>query len=106
MKKTKEKVDGLSRNDIAKIRIAIRKVWQWSHPRRLAIKRATLDNDYFACEGCGEIVPKIYVDHIVQVGDVDAGFIGRLFCSSSGLQAICKKCHAVKTKEERKRKSL
>lgn len=102
--RAKEKLDGLSADDIAKIRIAIRKVWSWSHPRRLAIKRSDIGDGYSRCEGCKRKVPKVFIDHIVQVGDVDGGFIERLFCPSSGLQALCKKCHAEKTKEERKLK--
>lgn len=46
-------------------------------------------------------MPKIKIDHIVEVGDVDAGFIARLFCPSSGLRALCNDCHNEKTKLER-----
>lgn len=100
------KVDGLGPKDIAKIRVAIRKVWSWSHPRKLVLKRVALGNDYYRCEGCLKKVPKVYVDHITAVGDVDGGFIARLFCSSSGLQALCKRCHDLKTKLEREEKSV
>lgn len=97
-----EKIDGLSPDDIEKIRRAIRQVWSWSYPRRLTIKRATGPDGFGVCESCKEITPKLYVDHIHLVGDVDAGFIARLFCSSSGLQALCSRCHRKKTNEERK----
>lgn len=104
MKKKAEKIDGLSADDISRIRIAIRKVWSWSHPRRLVVRRADIGDGYSRCEQCKRKVPKVFIDHIVAVGDVDSGFIERLFCSSEGLQALCQKCHALKTKEERKAK--
>lgn len=104
-KKKKEKVDGLSADDIKKIRIAIRKVWSWSTPRKMCDARSKTHPDGFPrCEMCKKKAPKIYIDHIKQVGDVDGGFIARLFCPSTELQAICKKCHDTKTKEERKTK--
>lgn len=101
-KKSKsEKIDGLSPKDIEKIRRAIRQVWSWSYPRRVCIARATDKRGFFWCEECKLNVPKVYPDHIEAVGDVDAGFIARLFCSSNKLQALCKKCHARKTRQER-----
>jgi 5-methylcytosine-specific restriction endonuclease McrA len=101
-KKQEEKIDGLSPKDVEKIRTAIRKVWSWSTPRRLCVQRASLGDDYYQCEGCQQKVPKIYVDHKIAVGNLDGGFIERLFTPSANLQALCKKCHAEKTKEERK----
>lgn len=101
-----EKIDGLSPKDVEKIRRAIRQVWSWSWPRKLCIKRATGKDGFPRCEKCKRKVPKVYPDHITPVGDVDAGFISRLFCSSKKLQALCKKCHDRKTREERKEKSL
>ncbi len=96
-----EPIDGLSPKDIERIRIAIRKVWSWSYPRKLCIKRATNEDGFGVCEVCKKIVPKVYVDHIIPVGQVDAGFIDRLFCPSSGLQSCCAKCHRLKTNHER-----
>jgi len=102
-KKEKPKpIDGLSPKDVEKIRKAIRQVWSWSYPRRLCIQRATGKDGFARCEICKKKTPKVYVDHINKVGDVDAGFIKRLFCASKFLQAICKTCHNQKTKEERK----
>lgn len=104
MPKPKEpKIDGLSPGDIKNIRSAIRKVWQWSHPRKLCLKRCT-ENGWSVCESCHRVTPKIFVDHKVPVGDVDGGFIERLFCPSSGLQGYCKTCHDDKTKGERNEK--
>lgn len=104
-KKTKikvEKVDGLAPENIARIRVAIRQVWSWSWPRKLCLKRALREDGFSVCELCNNVAAKVYIDHIVNVGDVDGGFIERLFCPSSGLQALCKKCHDVKTNGERK----
>ena len=47
------------------------------------------------------------VDHIKPVVDPKKGFttwddfIDRLFCEKKNLQALCRGCHAKKTKEER-----
>lgn len=99
-----EKIDGLSPQDIENIRKAIRRVWSWSTPRKLCIARCTAEDGFPFCEQCGETCPKIFVDHITRVGDVDAGFIDRLFTPSQNLQGLCKECHAVKTNQERKAK--
>lgn len=98
----KARIDGLSANDVEKIRRATRQVWGWSFPRRICIERATGKDGFARCESCKKRAPKIYVDHIRAVGKVDAGYFKRLFCPSSGLQALCKDCHADKTREERK----
>lgn len=100
-KKKKEKVDGLSSSDITKIRSAIRKVWHWSYPKKLATARAVGKDGFSYCEKCKKRSPKVFIDHIKNVGDVDDGFIKRLFCCSKGLQALCKKCHQIKTNQER-----
>jgi hypothetical protein len=100
-----QNVDGLGPSDIEKIRNAIRQVWHWSHAKKLCIKRCTDKNGFGHCEKCKKKVPKIYADHITQVGEVDAGFIFRMFVPSIGLQGLCKKCHTKKTNEERKRQN-
>lgn len=96
-----EKIDGLGPDDLKKLRAAIRQVWMWSHARRLCLKRALTEDGFARCEGCAQVVPKVYPDHIIPAGRLDAGFIKRMFVSSSGLQALCAKCHRKKTKEER-----
>lgn len=101
------KTDGLGVREIAQIRSAIRQVWQRCHARALVIKRCTNGEGFARCESkaCfkrGHVHPKIYVDHVERVGDLDGGFIDRLFVPSSGLQGLCKKCHDEKTKEERR----
>jgi hypothetical protein len=102
-KKISEKIDGLGPDDIKKIRSALRQVWNWSHPRKLVIKRCLRPDGFSNCEGCKKIVAKIYVDHIKNVGDVDEGFIKRLWTPSKNLQGLCKPCHDKKTAAERKR---
>lgn len=95
------KIDGISPKDIARIRTALRKVWSWSHPRKLVIIRCTGADGFATCEGCKRKCPKIFVDHITKVGDVDGGFIKRLWAPSKNLQGLCGKCHGKKTRAER-----
>lgn len=96
------KTDGLGPLEIKKIRSAIRLVWHRSHARSMVVRRCTGFDGYFRCETCGAKTPVLKVDHIKAVGDVDAGFIARLFCSSKQLQGMCTECHNKKTAEERK----
>jgi 5-methylcytosine-specific restriction endonuclease McrA len=49
---------------------------------------------------------EIAVDHIEPAGALNchedlAGFVKRLFVGTDRLQLLCKRCHSVKTKEER-----
>lgn len=96
-----EKVDGLSAADVAKIRTAIRQVWHWSYPRKLCAARCVGKGGFSYCEKCKKKVPKVFIDHIENVGDVDGGFIKRLFTPSKNLQGLCHDCHKIKTAEER-----
>lgn len=105
-KPKKQKTDGLGPVEIAKIRAAIRQVWQRCEARRLVVKRCALPGGYARCEGCGEKVPKVYIDHIDPVGDVGWGFIERLFCPSHRLMGLCLECHRVKTNTERRTKRM
>lgn len=100
-KKGPEKVDGLGPDNIKQIRAAVRQVWTWSYAYRLAKKRNIGADGFPRCEKCKKKVPKTYVDHMVNVGAVDGGFIERMFVPSSGLQNLCKPCHNAKTKLER-----
>lgn len=104
-RKMHEKVDGLGGRDLQKIRNAIRQIWHRSHPRRLAVKRATGPDGFPRCENksCkdfGKPQPKVSVDHIVPVGDLLNGGIERMFVSAMGLQNLCKKCHDEKTRND------
>lgn len=95
-----EKVDGLGPDDIKKLRTAIRKVWSWSRARKLCIERATGKDGFPRCEKCKKKVPKVFPDHIIPCGELDEGYIKRMFVSSNRLQALCQKCHRIKTNEE------
>lgn len=97
------KIDGLGPDDIRKIRAAVRKVWNWSHPRKIVLQRCLNSDGFSTCEKCKKVVAKVYVDHIENVGDVDEGFIARMWTPSKNLQGLCKKCHDAKTAQERKR---
>ena len=102
MGKKKEKLDGLSSDDLKKLSTAIRRVWAWSTPRRIAVKRCQNEEGFSICEQCKKLVAKIFIDHIIPCGAVDSeGFIERLYVPSTGLQALCKTCHAKKTRQER-----
>lgn len=97
-----KKTDGLGPLEIKKIRTALRLVWQRSHARKLVVERCTKADGFTYCEKCDEATPALKVDHIERVGDLDAGFIDRLFIPSSGLQGLCRLCHNEKTKAERR----
>lgn len=66
------------------------------------------------CADCKEEVTSanVQVDHISPIVDPKVGFttwdefIDKLFCGVENLQVLCKKCHAVKTKEERAEATL
>lgn len=101
------KIDGeISADEIDGIRKAIRQQWGWkSVARKNCIRRATDKNGFGHCENpdCKKKkVPKLLVDHIQVMGDVLApDYIKRMWCHSSKLQALCKKCHDKKTNKER-----
>lgn len=101
-----EKTDGLGPVEIRKIRTAIRQVWHRCHARKLCVERCVGPDGFSYCEKCKKRSPKVLIDHIKKVGDVDGGFIERLFCPSKQLQGLCKTCHDAKTKEERAEKKL
>lgn len=86
---------------------AIRRVWQWSKMRRLAVKRATGPDGYVHCEKCKEMTPKSFVDHINPCGDIySAGYFDRLNVSSNGLQVLCGACHRLKTKDDKSKEKI
>lgn len=66
-------------------------------------------NKMYKCAECGELFPQksMAADHINPVVPI-TGFdswgavIDRLYCEIDGLQALCKECHSVKTKQENK----
>lgn len=94
-------VDGFGPKDAKRVRTACRRAWSWSYARRLVIERTTGKDGFSYCEQCKKKCPKIFVDHIDRVGEVDSGFLERLFVPSTKMQGLCKKCHNEKTKEEK-----
>lgn len=97
-------VDGINSKDPARLRSAVRRVWQWySEPRKIAISRCRVARGLYRCERCHTIDTVIQVDHIEPCGDVFSnGYLTRLYCSSQGLQGLCEKCHKEKTAYDRK----
>lgn len=82
-------------------------------------KKANVSRGQYRCDGCGDIVPptifdedkgkrtaNIFVDHICPIIDPAIGFVSwdqtieRMFCDSTNLQLLCKKCHTAKSQEE------
>ena len=64
----------------------------------------------YECEECKQIFKgkEVQVDHIKPAGSLKTfadlpSFASNLFCEIDNLQLLCKGCHAVKTKEERKK---
>lgn len=107
-KKKIAKTDGLGLHEKRKLRAAIRQVWHRSYARRLVVDRCMSDDGFPRCEGknCklkGRPAPKITVDHIQRVGEVDSGFIDRMFVPSKKLRGLCEECHKEKTREENKK---
>lgn len=89
---------------------AARKIWQWSPERRQVKKNACLTSstmrmEKYRCAKCEKAVKKIQIDHIIPVGKAPRDFHGwddyykKLFCSTYNLQALCLKCHKLKSKE-------
>lgn len=109
-KKAERKIDGLGSHLKSKIRSAMREVWHRSEARKIVVKRVDAKDGFSYCEhkDCKlkrKKYPKTYIDHIENVGDVDSGFIERMFVSSDKLQALCKYHHDLKTKQERASKN-
>lgn len=101
-KRVEARIDGLNAKDMKQLRTAMRRVWSWSYPRRLAKNRSLNTEGFHQCEKCNEVVPKIQIDHKVPCGKItDPGFIERLYCPSTELQALCPKCHRKKTKDDK-----
>ena len=101
-----KKSDGWGPLEIKKVRSALRLVWQRSYARKLVVERCTRADGFTYCETCGRMTPSLKVDHIVNCGELDGGFLKRLFVPSSGLQGLCRECHNEKTKAERRESRL
>ncbi len=94
VKKTKTRKEW---SPVGYIKAHLRKIWRWS-PQRRACLQATV------CAICGKKAGKLLADHIEPVIEPRIGFEGwdiyieRMF--NGKLQALCKPCHSIKTKEE------
>ena len=83
------------------IKAALRRIWIWSPKRKIC-----LQNDYCAC--CKKKSKKLFADHKLPVVDTRTGFVDwntyiyRMF--EGELQALCKKCHKIKSKEENRQR--
>ncbi len=64
---------------------------------------------HYLCAICLDEFPstQIQIDHVEPIGSTSTWdeFIARLFCEKDNLQAVCKGCHAIKTKTERQDES-
>ena len=107
--KTKKKIKPFDlEKDKQKIVIAnLRKASQYWTPINMCRKHAKVGIKRYQCSICGAIVEKVAIDHIRAVVPIDGiaswdEFINNLFCDVDNLQALCKDCHDIKTKEENK----
>lgn len=64
----------------------------------------------YECASCHNLFKstEVNVDHITPAGSLNKysdlpQFVQNLFCETDNLQVLCKTCHDVKTKEERKK---
>jgi hypothetical protein len=86
---------------------ALRRLSRFWEPAKNVLAKARIARGMYQCNACSKIVghKEIKADHIEPVIPV-TGFtnwndtIARLFCDESGLQALCKICHDIKTKKE------
>jgi len=80
--------------------------------RKINVKSGKLALHYKCAECGGDFTSTdVQIDHIKPVVDPVKGFVNwdtfieRLFCEEKNLQVLCKKCHAVKTKEEKAKRT-
>lgn len=76
--------------------------------RSMAINAAKKIPGVFICNSCKEGFGRkeVNVDHIVPVDSFDSwdNIIARVYPGVEGLQVLCKPCHLIKTKIDRKKK--
>ncbi len=65
---------------------------------------------HFRCAACAEDFPAkmVEVDHITPIVGIHGfttwdAFIAGLYCSKANLQVLCKPCHLLKSKKEKKK---
>jgi 5-methylcytosine-specific restriction endonuclease McrA len=101
------------------IRSALRKAWMRYPVKQQALKAARRNSQSdnrrlkyeYQCNACkGWFEGKeVQVDHIKPAGSLRdykdlPMFVERLFCEPDNLQVLCKPCHLIKSKQERKKK--
>ena len=100
----------MRKTTIAYIKSALRRTWSRSKQRQSALKQARLSYGLYSCGNCGGSHKRkeIEVDHIIPVGKFITFdlFIERLFCDTKGLKVLCKDCHKIKTKMDKKKMSI
>jgi 5-methylcytosine-specific restriction endonuclease McrA len=78
-------------------------------PRNECLRKARVERGLYMCASCKACVSKkeLRVDHkitVIPLSGFDSfdGIIRRLFCEEEGLQALCVRCHDIKTEQEDK----
>jgi len=110
MKKKKNKTPILSISDTrfkSLLISVLRRFSRFWYPSKIVFEKSRIARGMYQCSLCSKIVgqKEIKIDHIEPVVPV-TGFtnwddlISRLFCEETGLQAICKDCHKIKTDKE------
>ena len=85
---------------------ALRSSFMRSRARGNTVKRNRISRGLYKCEECGHEgkVREFNVDHIVPVMECqDWNKIVARFWDEDNLQLLCKECHKVKTKDDRRR---
>ncbi len=98
-----------------RIRGALRQIWwKFDEARKDVVRDARTGRGQYLCEGCKECFPRqeIEIDHRTPCGPTPGsrngkeatwdGFLERLFVPVEGLQVLCLRCHALKTKAKAK----
>jgi 5-methylcytosine-specific restriction enzyme A len=62
-------------------------------PRWRALRTRVLVDQAYRCADCGQVTSVLEVDHVVKHGGIPARFWDR-----GNLQALCRRCHARKTR--------
>lgn len=101
----------------SKIRSALRQIWLYSGVRGRIIDRTRQKGGGYKCEKCKttyKYKKELQADHIIPVGatpdssystptDTWHTFMLKLFCNDENYMALCKRCHAHKSKEDKQK---
>ena len=106
---------------VAFVKGHLRRASRWWKPLSDTVKKARVSKGHYLCNGCKQIVTtsvvidnkrqkNVFCDHIIPVVDPLTGFSGwndfinRLYCEEDNLQLLCKKCHDLKSADERQKR--